>query len=60
MSKPTTVKKAFENGEQCRKEGHSIHYNPYRNMGVESSNLNSAWIDGWEKEDGAIKNVWKY
>jgi ribosome modulation factor len=57
MSKPTTVKKAFENGEQCRKEGHSIHYNPYRNMGVESSNLNSAWIDGWEKEDGAIKNV---
>lgn len=57
MNKPETVSEAFENGSHCRREGHSIHYNPYRNMGVEVSELNAAWIDGWEDADKALDHA---
>ncbi len=57
MEKPTTASEAFENGSFCRREGHSVHYNPYRNMGVEAAELNAAWIDGWESADKDIENA---
>ncbi len=57
MKKPTTASEAFENGSFCRREGHSVHYNPYRNMGVEAAELNAAWIDGWESADKDIENA---
>lgn len=52
--KPTTEDGAFENGFNCRMEGHNIEYNPYRNMGMETGRLYSAWIDGWSKADNQI------
>lgn len=39
--------KAFLEGMEHARMGKSIHYNPYRNHGVESAAENSDWIDGW-------------
>jgi hypothetical protein len=41
---------AFLLGQQAHKNGHSIHYDPYRNIDVVKDNLfkiQEAWHIGW-------------
>ena len=54
-SKPTTKKDAYLNGAECRQNNKSIHYNPFRNTGVETSHLYAAWEDGWTDTDNEVK-----
>lgn len=43
-----TPKKAFQHGFECKKNGYSVHYNPYRNLtGVLACSLSNAWELGF-------------
>lgn len=43
-ARPKTKEEAYEHGKKSHVEG----LNPFRNMGVEVSELNNAWYDGFE------------
>ncbi len=47
MNRPETVDESFNRGRESHHEG----MNPFRNMGVDSYELNNAWMDGFESRD---------
>lgn len=47
--KPNNLLSAFINGKNCRKQGYSEDYNPFRNE--THSNLFDYWLEGWKEED---------
>lgn len=62
--RPTTVFEAKKSGYKAFVDGHSIHYNPYRNTDLSDSQLYCAWFDGWnfaaklEKNKDVVKNIY--
>ena len=41
---------AFELGKECKEQGYSIYYDPYRNLDTRINNiykLQNAWHNGW-------------
>ena len=44
---PMTKDDAFKNGKKATHEGH----NPYRNRGFEFTELNTAWLEGFESRN---------
>lgn len=42
-----SIKDPYQAGYKAAKDGHSIHYDPYRNMGVEYSSQQNDWHQGW-------------
>lgn len=48
---PETTQGAFQLGRQNHIDGHTIDYNPWRNMDNRINHLWAAWIRGWKSQD---------
>lgn len=43
-----SIKDPYQAGYDAAVNGHSIHYDPYRNLGFDYSSQRNEWHKGWE------------
>lgn len=47
LGKTISTDAAYNNGVQAFRDGKSIHYNPYQNLGDDYNDAESAWLEGY-------------